>query len=133
MVRLKVASKVKTPDYSIDEVKHAGSELKTGKYSDPTGLIREVFKNAGDALLHSVCDMANSVKRSKAIPLEWSKIWIKTLKKRKGSLKKLNTYRGILIVPTLSIIFEKLLKNRIHQPCNNISQTFRIVDLRGYC
>ena len=57
--------------------------------------------------------MANSVKRFKTIPLEWSKIWIKTLKKKKGSFKKLNNCRGIFIVPILSIIFEKLLKNRI--------------------
>ena len=57
--------------------------------------------------------MANSVKRSKAIPLEWSKIWIKTWKKKKGSFKKLNNYRGIFIVPILSIIFDKIFKNRI--------------------
>ena len=113
MARLKAASKVKAPDFSINEIKHAVSELKSGKCSDPTGLIREVFKNAGDALLHSICDMANSVKRSKTIPSEWSKIWIKTLKKKKESFKKLNNYRGIFIVPILSIIFEKLLKNRI--------------------
>ena len=94
MARLKAASKVKTPDFSINEVKHTVSELKSGKCSDPTGLIREVFKNAGDALLHSICDTANSVKRFKSIPLEWSKIWIKTLKKKKGSFKKLNNYRG---------------------------------------
>ena len=113
MARLKVASKVKTPDFSINEDKHAVSELETGRSSDPTGLIREVFKNAGDALLHSICDMANSVKRTKAIPLEWCKIWIKTLKKKKGSFKKLNNYRSIFIVPILSINFERPLKNRI--------------------
>ena len=62
MVMLEVASKVKTPHFSIDEVKHAVSELKTDKCSDPTGLIRDVFKNAGDALLPLICDMANSVK-----------------------------------------------------------------------
>ena len=110
MARLNVSSKVKTPDFSINEVKCAVSELKSGKCSDLTGLINEVLKNAGDALLHSIYNMENSVKRSKAIPLEWSKIWIKTLKKKKGSFKKLNSYRGNFIV---SIIFEKLLKNRI--------------------
>ena len=113
MARLKAASKVKTPDFRINEVKHTVSELKSGKCSDPTGLIHEVFKNAGDALLHSICDMANSVKRSKTILLEWGKIWIKTLKKKKGSFKKLNNFRGIFNVPILSIVFEKLLKNRI--------------------
>ena len=46
MARLKAASKVKTPDFSINEVKYAVSDLKCGKCSDPTGLIREVFKNA---------------------------------------------------------------------------------------
>ena len=60
MARLKVASKVKTPNCSINEVKHAVSELKTGKCSDPTDLIREVFKNAGDSLLYSSCDIPPS-------------------------------------------------------------------------
>ena len=34
-------------------------------------------------------------------------------KKKKGICKKLDKYRGIFLVPTVSIIFEKLLKNRI--------------------
>ena len=36
-----------------------------------------------------------------------------TLKKKKGLFKSLKNYRGIFIVPIISIIFEKLLKNRI--------------------
>ena len=87
MVRLKVASKVNKPNFSIDESKQV-SKLKTWKCSDHTCFVREVFKTTSDALLHSICDMANFVKRSKVIPLEWSKIWIKTLKKSKGSFKK---------------------------------------------
>ena len=70
MARLKAASKVKSPDFSINEVKHAVSELKSFKCSDPTGLIREVFKNAGDALLHSICDMAILLRGLK--PYLWS-------------------------------------------------------------
>ena len=38
---------------------------------------------------------------------------IQTLKKKTGSTRKLSSYRGIFLVPVLSIIFEKLLKNRI--------------------
>ena len=45
--------------------------------------------------------MVNFIKRSKVIPLEWGDIWTKTLKK------------GSFMVPILSIIFEKRLKNRI--------------------
>ena len=80
---------------------------------DPTGLIREVFKNAGDGLLFSILAMTNSIKSSKVFPQNWSELWIKTLKKKKGSFKSLKNYRGIFIVPIISIIFEKLLKNRI--------------------
>ena len=35
------------------------------------------------------------------------------LEKKTGSTRKLSSYRGIFLVPVLSIIFEKLLKNRI--------------------
>ena len=57
--------------------------------------------------------MANSIKSSKVFPQNWSKRWIKTLKKKKESFRSLKNYRGKFIVPIISIIFEKLLKNRI--------------------
>ena len=57
--------------------------------------------------------MANAIKKFKYIPDEWNIVWIRTLKKKKGTSKKLDNYRGIFIVPILSIIFEKLLKNRL--------------------
>ena len=105
MARIKASEKVRSPDFSFDEIKHAVSELKTGRCMDPTGLIREVFKTAGDGFLLSVLEMVNFIKRSKVIPIEWGDIWIKTLKKKKGSHKKLKNYQGIFIVPILSIIF----------------------------
>ena len=40
-------------------------------------------------------------------------MWVKVLKKNTGASKKLNNYRGIFIVPIISVIFEKLLKNKI--------------------
>ena len=113
MARIKASEKVRSPDFSFDEIKHAVSELKTGRCMDPTGLIREVFKTASDGFLLSVLEMVNFIKRSKVIPIEWGDIWIKTLKKKKGSHEKLKNYQGIFIVPILSIIFEKLLKNRM--------------------
>ena len=66
------------------------------------------------SFLNSLLDMMNSIKTSKILPLEWSKTWITTLKKKKGSFKKLSN-RGIFLVPILSIVFEKLLKNKINK------------------
>ena len=82
MARIKASEKVRSPYFSLDEIKHTVNELKTGRCIDPTGLIREVFKTAGDGFLLSVLEMVNFIKRSKVIPLDWGDIWIKTLKKK---------------------------------------------------
>ena len=76
MASIKASEKVRNPDASLDEIKRAVSELKTGRCMDPTGLIREVFKTAGDGFLLYVLEMVNVIKRSKVIPLEWGDIWI---------------------------------------------------------
>ena len=70
------------------------------------------FKS-GDGLLYSLVEMVNTIKTSKNLPSDWNKIWIRTLKQEKGTFRKLDNYRGIFFVPMLSIIFEKLLKNKI--------------------
>ena len=114
-LRVDAAKSNNSPEFSILELKQVIRELKTGKSMDPTGMVRETFKKAGDGFLNSVLDMMNSIKTSKTLPLESSKTWITTIKKKKGSFKKLNNYRGIFLVPILSIIFEKLLKNRINK------------------
>ena len=125
------ASKAKvSPDFTVDEVKTAVHELKTGKCMDPLGLIPEVFKHSGGFLQSSV-DMANDIKKSKVIPLEWNNMWIKVLKKNKGSSKKLNNYRGIFIVPIVSVIFEKLQKNRITPTLEQNMSKFQNGGMRG--
>ena len=113
-LRVKTAGEIQSPDFTFSEVKEIVScKLKTGKSTDPTGFIRELYKCAGDGLLLFILEMVNAIKKSKYIPNEWNTGWITTLKKKKGTSKKLDNYRGISIVPILSIIFEKLLKNRL--------------------
>ena len=80
-----------SPDFTLTEVRQAVSELKSGKCVDPMGYIREVFINSGDGLLlYLILDIINIIKKSKIIPPEWSEMWIKTLKKRKGLTKHLD-------------------------------------------
>ena len=113
-LRVDTAKSNNSPEFSILELKKGIRELKTGKSMLPTGMVREIFKKAGDGFLNSLLDMLNSIKTS-ILPFEWSKTWITTLKKKKGSFKKLKNYRSIFLVPILSIIFEKLLKNMINK------------------
>ena len=101
------------PKFFTGRLKQAVGELKLGKSADPPGMVRETLKKCEDGLLCSLVEMVNTIKTSKNLRSDWNKIWIRTLKKKNGTFKKLDNYRGIFLVPILSIIFEKLLKNRI--------------------
>ena len=100
-----------SPNFSLDEVKQAVGELKLGRSAAPTGMVREIFERCGDGLLYSLVEMVNTIKASKNLPSDWNKVWIRTLKKKKGTFRKLDNHRGIFLVPIFSIIIEKLLKN----------------------
>ena len=82
-LRVDAARSNNSPKFSLLELKQVIRELKTEKSMDPTGMVREIFKKAGDGFLNSLLDMMNSIKTSKILPLEWSKTWITTLKKKK--------------------------------------------------
>ena len=58
-------------------------------------------------------------------------MWIKTLKTKKGSYKTFNNYRGIFIVPIISVIFEKLIKNRIMDTLQGTMSHFQNGGIRG--
>ena len=64
-------------------------------------------------LTQSLSAMANSIKNKASTPLQWNKMYIQTLKKKNGTVRKLSNYGGIFLVPIISIIFEKLLKNKV--------------------
>ena len=80
-----------SPNFSLDEVKQAVAELKLGRSADPNGMVREVLKKCGDVLLYSLVEMVNTIKASKNLPSDWNKVFIRTLKKKKGTFRKLDT------------------------------------------
>ena len=82
-LRVKTAGEIQSPDFTFSEVKEVISKLKTGKSTDPTGFIRELYNCAGDGLLLSILEMMNAIKKSKYIPDEWNTVWIRTLKKKR--------------------------------------------------
>ena len=85
-LRVNAAKSNNGPEFSILKLKQVIRELTRGKSKDPTGMVREIFKMAGDGFRNSLLDMTNPIKTFKVVPLEWSKTWITTLKEKKGSL-----------------------------------------------
>ena len=114
-----------SPDFTIIELKAVRRELKGGKCADSSGFIREIFSRGGVALVQSMLDIFNRIKKSKTFPSDWNKMYVQTIKKKNGSMKKLNSYRGILLVPIISLIFEKLTKNRITPTLKQRMTSFR--------
>ena len=111
--RLHKARTTHSPDFSWSEVRNAISELKEGRCTDPTGFVREIFTRAVTGLVQSIVTMLNMTKKKRQVPSRWTEMYICTLYKQKGSWKELENHRGIFIVVIVSIIFEKVLKNRI--------------------
>ena len=130
-LRIKACRSSISPNFSLDEVKQAVGELKLGRSDDPTGMVREIFQKCGDGLLYSLFEMANNIKTSKNLPSDWNKIWIRTLKQKKGTFRKLDNYRGIFLVPILSIIFEKLLKKKISDTLQQFISKFQNGGMKG--
>ena len=130
-LRIKACRSSINPNFSLDDVKQAVGELKLGRSADPTGMVREIFKKCGDGLLYSLVEMVNTIKASKNLPSDWNKIWIRTLKKKKGTFRKLDNYRVIFLVPIVSIIFENLLKNRISDTLQQNISKFQNGGMKG--
>ena len=56
---------------------------------------------------------------------------IQTVKKKNGSLNKLESYRGIFLAPMLSLILEKLVKNRMQPTVENNMSKFQTGSATG--
>ena len=70
-------------EFTLQELGDVLKELKRGKCMDPAGFIREMFINGGQMLTQSLLAMANSIKNKASTPLQWSQMYIQTLKKKK--------------------------------------------------
>ena len=57
-----------SPDFTMQELSKAISELKNGKCTDPHGFTREIFKRGGNDLTLSVLKMVNTIKILKIAP-----------------------------------------------------------------
>ena len=111
--RLQKAKLKISAEFTLKEVQCAIEELKIGKCIDPMGFVRELFTKAGIGLVKSIVTMLNAVKKKWHIPARWAEMYITMIYKQKGSWKELENHRGIFIVVILTIIFEKVIKNRI--------------------
>ena len=95
------------------------NKLPRGKCADPAGYIREIFY------------MWWKIKHSQTPPTMWNKMWVRTIKKKNGSIIDLKSYRGVFIGSIVSLFFETLLNLRITPYLEQNMAKFQTGGMRG--
>ena len=129
--RLQSCKDIISSDFTMDELNQVINKFARGKCADPAGYIREIFICGGKSFRRSVLDMINKIKYSQTPPTMWNKMWVRTIKKKNGSINDLNSYRGVLIGSIVSLISEKLLNLRIIPYLEQNMAKFQTGGMRG--
>ena len=83
-LRFKICQGNTSPDFTLQELFKAISELKNGKCTDLHGFTREICKRGGKGLTLSILKMVITIKNTKDCPSVWSHMVIQTTIKRLG-------------------------------------------------
>ena len=112
-MRLKLATKNKTPPWRMEQLDTVLKELKRNKSRDPMGYAHELFHPtvAGNDLKTAILILMNRIKDEQEFPKALEKCNISSIFKNKGSRNHFEYYRGIFRVPILRTILDKLIYN----------------------
>ena len=101
-------------EITLDEVKRAVHEMKSGKAAGPGGFQIELIKYAPEILFEMLTYLFNQYLRGEDTPAEWRTAYISNLYK-KGDRKKCTNYRGLSVINSLCRVYGKILKYKIEQ------------------
>ena len=112
-LRLKLASKNITPDWTIKDLEKVLKFMKNNKSRDPHGYINELCKDksAGADLKNAVLKLMNRIKTEQKYPEALQIANISAIYKNKGAKNEFESYRGIFRVPILRTILDRLIYN----------------------
>ena len=110
-LRLEMAKKNKSPQWTMNDLDEALKSLKEGKCRDPEGLVRELFKEEvmGIDLKKSMLTLFNKIKDTGTIPAFIRVANIHSIYKGKGEVTELESDRGIFIVSIFRYILMRLI------------------------
>ena len=100
------------PPWTMAELKHAISRLKSKKSGDDLGLVAELLKHSPDDFLNALLLVMREVLRSGNVPSSWQKTFFKMLPKTKAA-KSVSDFRPIANVRLLYKLFAYLMLGRM--------------------
>ena len=112
-LRIKIASKNKTPDWTMAQLDVVLEYLKKNKSRDPLGFANEIFMEdaAGDDLKLAILILVNRIKSEQMYPEILEDYDISSIYKNKGARNNFENYRGIFRVPIFRSILDRLIYN----------------------
>ena len=109
-----VAVSVNDKKPTIDEIKFAIRQLKTGKIAGPDEVIAETIKTGGKPILSRLCSLLRMIWHSDNISNAWEKGLIVPLFK-KGDNRECKNYRGISLLSAVGEVFMKVIQQCLKQ------------------
>jgi exonuclease III len=101
-------------DFTTDEITNVCTKLPLNKSPDVNLITYENFKYSGKVAKQCIAYLFNAILRCVAIPDAFKRGVIIILHKGGNKPKdKLNSYRGITLLPTLNKVFEKCISRRM--------------------
>ena len=93
-LRLKISSKRKTPDWTMDQLEIVLDYLKRNKSRDPLGYANDIFKNdvAGEDLKNAILTLMNRIKQEQKYPEALELCDITSIYKNKGVRNSFENY-----------------------------------------
>ena len=100
------------PPWTMAELKHAISRLKSKKSGDDLGLVAELLKHSPDDFLNALLLVMREVLTSGNVPSSWQRTFFKMLPKTKAA-KSVSDFRPIANVRLLYKLFAYLMLGRM--------------------
>ena len=90
-------------------VKKAISKMKSGKAADPSGIVVEMIKAAGDTGATMICDLATVIICDGKVPADWEQSVIVCLYKGKGDAQDRGNFQGPKLTQQAMKILERIV------------------------
>ena len=123
---LSVEPSVEGPAIKIthDLVASAVSNMKEGKACGPSGIVIEMVKAGGVAMLDLLTDMINLIIKEERIPDDWNHSTIINCFKGKGNATICGNYRGLKLLEHAMKVLERIIETIIRKQVDIDSMQF---------
>ena len=98
---------------SEDEIRKAITKMKCNKAAGPSGVVADMLKAAGEAVVPWVTELCNAVVKDGRVPRDWSRSWMINVYKGKGDALECSSYRGIKLLEHVMKVLEKVIDSRV--------------------